>query len=232
MLIDEAQDLDYSVLEELRLLSNLETAKEKILQIVLAGQPELGRSWRARSCASSASASRFRRDCVRCGGPKWRRTSRPACARPAATLGCSPVWRSTVVWRFSRGVPRLLNVACDNALLSAYAAGAERVGWRIMGEAVHDLRAAARPEPHAWRWRMRFGTVLAAALVGSITGIVGSRLLGLSFSRPAAPPPLASVPAAPTEASRDPAGSRALQEPPPVEAKATARASMSRDEGS
>ena len=42
LLIDEAQDLDYSVLEDLRLLSNLETAKEKILQIVLSGQPELG----------------------------------------------------------------------------------------------------------------------------------------------------------------------------------------------
>ena len=42
LLIDEAQDLEYSVLEDLRLLSNLETAKEKILQIVLSGQPELG----------------------------------------------------------------------------------------------------------------------------------------------------------------------------------------------
>src|SRR6185295_10783891 len=42
LLIDEAQDLDFAVLEDLRLLSNLETAKEKILQIVLSGQPELG----------------------------------------------------------------------------------------------------------------------------------------------------------------------------------------------
>src|SRR5439155_6027266 len=42
LLVDEAQDLDYSVMEDLRLLSNLETAKEKILQIVLSGQPELG----------------------------------------------------------------------------------------------------------------------------------------------------------------------------------------------
>ena len=58
LLLDEAQDLDYSVLEDLRLLSNLETAKEKILQIVLSGQPELGQKLGNPGTAPAAPARR------------------------------------------------------------------------------------------------------------------------------------------------------------------------------
>ena len=57
LIIDEAQNLDPQVLEQLRLLTNLETSTRKLLQIILIGQPELRELWPGRSCASWRSAS-------------------------------------------------------------------------------------------------------------------------------------------------------------------------------
>ena len=58
LIIDEAQDLSPELLEQVRLLSNLETDRQKLLQIVLIGQPELERSWTTPACASCGSGSR------------------------------------------------------------------------------------------------------------------------------------------------------------------------------
>jgi type II secretory pathway predicted ATPase ExeA len=58
LVVDEAQNLAPEVLEQVRLLTNLETATQKLLQIILIGQPELRESWTATTCASSRSASR------------------------------------------------------------------------------------------------------------------------------------------------------------------------------
>lgn len=190
VLIDEAQDLAIPVLEELRLLSNIETAKEKILQFVLAGQPEL---------ASMLARPELRQLRQRIAVPaRLRPLRRPevaayVAARLRAAGGDTRLFTRPALyrlWRFSRGVPRLLNVACDNALVSAYAGGAERVGWRIVGEAVRDLRQTEA----ATHWRRRLATVVAAAVVGSILGVGASRLLGASFSRSVAALPAARSP--------------------------------------
>src|SRR6185503_5634219 len=115
VLIDEAQDLSIPVLEELRLLSNLETAKEKILQFVLAGQPEL---------ASMLARPELRQLRQRIAVParlrplKRREVSAYVAARLRAAGGDTRLFTRAALhrlWRFSRGVPRLLNVACDNA---------------------------------------------------------------------------------------------------------------------
>lgn len=193
LLIDEAQDLEFSVLEDLRLLSNLETAKEKILQIVLSGQPELGqklsnpilRQLRQRigincrllplSRDEITEYIRFRLQAAGC--PDLRLFSREA---------------EDQIYHFSRGIPRLVNVVCDNALVIGYALGKKRIGADVITEAAADLlsvelsteesHTAQRPisvsaaqSPAAAqsnRWRARLGVaglVLAAMVVGLLS---------------------------------------------------------------
>ncbi len=150
LLIDEAQDLEFSVLEDLRLLSNLETAKEKILQIVLSGQPELGqklsnpilRQLRQRisincrllplSREEITEYLQFRLQAAGC--PDLKLFSRDAEDR---------------IYHFSRGVPRLVNVVCDNALVIGYALGKKRIGADIIDEAAADLLPVEVSEPES-----------------------------------------------------------------------------------
>jgi general secretion pathway protein A len=217
VLIDEAQDLTIPVLEELRLLSNLETAKEKILQLVLAGQPELEimlarpeiRQLRQRIAVNAHLRPLGRREVqafvaarIAAAGGDERGLFRPAA-----------LYR---LWRFSRGVPRLVNVACDNALVTAYAAGKRAVGWKAMGEAVRDLTPAQVPR----RSRMpifRLGTVTAAAILGAGGAFAVSHLSSASSPAPAvqvaaAPPP---HPVAPP-AAPEPQAVAVVNAPPPV----------------
>jgi general secretion pathway protein A len=183
VLIDEAQDLTIPVLEELRLLSNLETAKEKILQLVLAGQPEfdallarpeirqlrqrISVSARLRPLARSEVAAYVGARIAAAGGDVRGLFTKPALFR---------------LWWFSGGVPRLVNAACDNALVTAYARGKRTIGWREIGEAMRDLRRQVTWAPS------RFGrlfTMLAAALVGG-----GLALGALALLRDGWPPTL------------------------------------------
>jgi general secretion pathway protein A len=189
VLIDEAQDLPIPVLEELRLLSNLETAKEKILQLVLAGQPEfdalLARP-EIRQLRQRISVRARLRPLAR-AEVKAYVVARIAAAggdgrglfTPAAVLR---------LWWFSGGVPRLVNAACDNALVTAYAGGRRRIGWREIGEARRDLRRQVTWVPHRLTQAV---TLLAAAAIG------GSLMLGgmwLARERPAATVQAAATP--------------------------------------
>lgn len=165
LVIDEAQRLSRQVLEQIRLLSNLETTRSKLLLIVLAGQPELEdtlaahdlRQLRQRITAScrlipftpaETSAYIRHRLVVAADGPPPVFT--------AAAMG--------VVFRFSRGIPRLTNVACDRALLAAYAVSAVRIGRRLARQAVRELQNDA-PAP---RPRRRPSPVLVAAMVAAV----------------------------------------------------------------
>jgi general secretion pathway protein A len=165
VLIDEAQDLTIPVLEELRLLSNLETAKEKILQLVLAGQPEfdalLARP-EIRQLRQRISVSARLRPLARSEVQAYvaaRITAAGGDVRGLFTRGA--LFR---LWWFSGGVPRLVNAACDNALVTAYARGKRTIGWREIGEAMRDLRRQVTWAPSRWRG---LGTMVAAALVGA-----------------------------------------------------------------
>ncbi|GIW39891.1 MAG: hypothetical protein KatS3mg076_0468 [Candidatus Binatia bacterium] len=143
LLIDEAQDLDVSVLEDLRLLSNLETAKEKILQIVLAGQPEL-----AEKLGDPALRQLRQRIAVHCRlYPLSRSEVAEYIQCRLAAAGCADRGIFTPeaeeeIWRFSRGIPRLVNVICDNALVIGYALGKKRIDAAIAREAAADLLEA------------------------------------------------------------------------------------------
>jgi len=139
LLIDEAQDLDSGVLESLRLLSNLETARDKILQIVLCGQPEL-----ARRLAQPNLRQLKQRIAVRCRLEPLRRAEIPdyVATRTRIAGAAHPIFDEScmqAIWDFSGGIPRLVNMACDNALLVAYAVGKRQVDAEVLDEVVHDL---------------------------------------------------------------------------------------------
>jgi len=142
LLVDEAQDLDYSVLEDLRLLSNLETSKEKILQIVLAGQPELGQK------LSNPGLRQLRqRVAVNCRlMPLTREELTEYIQSRLSSAGCSdPRLFSREaeerVFEISAGIPRIVNVVCDNALVIGYAMGKKRISADVIDEASADLIA-------------------------------------------------------------------------------------------
>jgi len=139
LLIDEAQDLETEVLESLRLLSNLETAKDKILQIVLSGQPEL-----AQRLAQPNLRQLKQRIAVRCRiEPLGRHELADYIAARLSVAGGRPDLFAAAtldpIWEFARGIPRLINTVCDNALLVGYALGRQTIDAQVVAEVVSDL---------------------------------------------------------------------------------------------
>ena len=140
LIIDEAQDLTEELLEQVRLLSNLETDNRKLLQIVLLGQPEL------RDRLNSPRLRQLRqRITVRFHLPPLSRyevtqyiqhrlyvsgaNGEPRFTRPA-------VWR---LCRYTQGIPRLVNAVCDKALLAGFVNQRERIDYRMVGQAIREL---------------------------------------------------------------------------------------------
>lgn len=204
LLIDEAQDLDQVALEDLRLLSNLETAKEKILQIVLSGQPELGQK-----LGSPGLRQLRQRVAINCRLLPLTREeiSEYIQARLSAAGGADPKLftrdAEDRIYEISMGIPRLVNVVCDNSLVIGYALGKRRIGAEVVTEAAADLLTMEPPQevadtvdapiavsapPRSRRWS-QLG-VVAVVLVAIIVGLlsVGRSLL----QRPDTPPVIAN----------------------------------------
>jgi general secretion pathway protein A len=147
LLVDEAQDLSDEVLEELRLLSNFETDKDKLIQIVLMGQPELDER-----LDQPGLRQLKQRVGIRCRlAPLGPHEIIPYMNHRLKTVGYEgkelfdrdAVERITL---YSKGIPRLINVICDNALLIAYAASKRKVSAEMVEEVARDLQLGA-PRP-------------------------------------------------------------------------------------
>ena len=128
LVIDEAQDLSLEVLEQIRLLSNLETDKQKLLQILLAGQPEL-----KRILARHDMRQLRQRILVTAEVKPLSRTDlaqyvhhRLTCAGGTSRIGFSGV-ALFVIHRLSRGIPRIVNQLCDKSMLSAFTRSSNEV---------------------------------------------------------------------------------------------------------
>jgi general secretion pathway protein A len=140
-LIDEAQNLSDEVLEDLRLLSNLETDREKLLQIVLVGQPELearldqpGLRQLKQRVAVQCRLEPLRDEEV---GPYIDFRLRVAGYEGKGLFHPDAVQQ---IARYSKGIPRLMNIICDNALLTAYAGSKKIVSADMIKEVARDLR--------------------------------------------------------------------------------------------
>ena len=150
LLVDEAQNLSKKVLELIRLLSNLETRKEKLLQIILVGQPELsdildshelrqlGQRITLRYHLSPLTAKesveyiQYRIDIAsRKSGLKFDR----AAYRP--------------IFKYSRGIPRLINITCDRVLLTAFGLSKYRITGKIARNSIKELKSRGAPKHFA-----------------------------------------------------------------------------------
>jgi general secretion pathway protein A len=143
LIVDEAQLLSWELLEEIRLLTNLETSQQKLLQIVLVGQPELDQK-----LDSPHLRQLKQRVGLRCRleplsldelrGYIHRRLELAGANSHGATIFADGAIES--VHRFSRGIPRLINTLCENALVSGYARQCNQVTPEIIQEIAADFR--------------------------------------------------------------------------------------------
>src|SRR5262245_17456163 len=147
LLIDEAQNLSDDLLEDLRLLSNLETDRAKLIQIVLMGQPELERKleqpklWQLKQRVAvrsrlaplrSDEVSSYINSRLQTVGYKGKELFDPGSIEKIAL--------------YSKGIPRLINAICDNALLIAYATSQTKISAKIVDEVARDLQLLGSPQ--------------------------------------------------------------------------------------
>jgi len=140
-IVDEAQNLDSRSMENLRLLSNLETHKHKLVQIVLSGQPELDAKLsdpKLRQLAQRISLKRYINPLSEkeTYGYIQHRLKVAHYEGPSLFNGKA----QKLVWNYSGGVPRNINIVCDNALLIGYGLKNKRINEAIVKEAITDLR--------------------------------------------------------------------------------------------
>jgi general secretion pathway protein A len=141
LVIDEAQSLPHDLLEEVRLLANFETATEKLLPVVLAGQPEL-----AARLEHEELRQLKQRVALRCdlAALDIHETAAYVSGRVAIAGGdCAAIFtREAVqtVFERSRGIPRTISVICDNALVTGFAAGVKPIGSNLVLEVCRDFR--------------------------------------------------------------------------------------------
>jgi general secretion pathway protein A len=169
LFVDEAQQMPVETLERMRVLSNLETGKEKLLQIVLSGQPEL-----------EAKLARHELRQLHQRIAVWARlrplTRKEACGYIDHRLGRvqygnTPVFNKAAlrrIVRHARGVPRVINMVCENALVIGYGRQCRPIGRRVVREVIREQRRNAR----RGLWRN-----LRSAL-GSLWPFGRNRLLG------------------------------------------------------
>ena len=143
LIVDEAHHLSVDTLEEIRLLTNLETTTEKLLQIVLVGQPELDEKLDSVSLRQLKQriALRAQLEPLNVNETKEyvERRLHVAGANSSATV-LFPAETIAAVYRHSRGIPRLINTICENALLTAYTRQMRSVTPEIIDGVVKDFR--------------------------------------------------------------------------------------------
>jgi general secretion pathway protein A len=140
LFIDEAQDLDFELLEEVRLLSNLETDQRKLLQIVLLGQPELREKLDERRLRQLRQRITVRYHLKPLTRPEMEHYIQHR-LHVAGGNGLPTFNRFALgsIYRYSGGVPRLVNAVCDKALLCGYVTGDDHLTWRHVRRAIREL---------------------------------------------------------------------------------------------
>ncbi|HEY6546648.1 MAG TPA: AAA family ATPase, partial [Vicinamibacteria bacterium] len=203
LLIDEAQDLSPEVLEQIRLISNLETDTQKLIQIVLIGQSELVEMLSRRELRQLAQRVTARYHLA----PLSRQETddyvrhRLAVAGGAGKVSFAPR-ALAAVHGLSGGIPRLINLICDRALLAGYVRGTRLVEAGMVRQAAAEAvapSARSRPELHHY----------AAAIVGGL--VLAGLAYFLAFPRPLAAPGDASG----AGAQAVPAAARSAADPAP-----------------
>jgi general secretion pathway protein A len=206
LIVDEAQTLSPELLEQVRLLTNLETAKQKLLQIILIGQPELRELLERPEMRQIAQriTGRYHLE------PLRREDARAYVSHRLRVAGAQRevFTRGAVnaLYRHSRGIPRLINVIADRALLAAYTQDRHDVSSKLVGKAAAEVFGVRRRT--SW-WPAATAAAGIAAVVFGVTNIgeapgpAAAPADGASFLA-ASPAPTTGVtlpPASPTPAA-------------------------------
>ena len=141
LIVDEAQNLSNRVLEEVRLLSGVETTKEKVLRIILAGQPELNDKLNAPELTQLAQRVRLRFHLTALSKPE----TRNYIEHRLEVAGCQgrQIFESAtfeLIYLYTGGVPRLVNTLCDTAMMSAFGRDSNVVAVADVEAAVKELQ--------------------------------------------------------------------------------------------
>jgi general secretion pathway protein A len=171
LVIDEAQNLSAEVLEQLRLLTNLETSERKLLQIILIGQPEL-RTMLARPELEQLAQRVIARYHL---GPLSEPETGAYVAHRLAVAGAAagtvnspfPPALTPLIQTLTHGVPRRINLLCDRALLGAYVENSPQVTRPILKKAAAEVFAGEPPAPRRLRMPLVAGGVLAAVAISA-----------------------------------------------------------------
>lgn len=164
VIIDEAQNLSFDVLEQLRLLTNLETNERKLVRIMLLGQPEL---------ETMLSRPEFKQVEQRITArytlhPLDRDETDAYVSHRLAVAGCrKPIFSARVINKLyakTQGIPRLINILCDRAMLGAYVESRHKVTTRILNKATQEVQGRSAQQ----RWFLKGSFVLTSSLIGAV----------------------------------------------------------------
>jgi len=210
LIVDEAQNLSIESLEQVRLLTNLETPTQKLLQIILLGQPELREILDRPELRQLAQRITARYHLTPLDSTETEtyvrhRMAVAGCARiPFSRLGLKALYQR------SGGIPRLVNVIADRALMAGFALEQDSIGERLVDRAADETLPG-----HARYWLRRYGRLGAAALLVVAAGA------GIWWTMQRPPPathfvpatPAIAAPAAPTDAEADRLATRLAGKP-------------------
>jgi general secretion pathway protein A len=165
LIIDEAQNLNKDVLEQLRLLSNLETTTSKLIQIILVGQPELGEmldSHELRQLGQRITLSCYLTPL----SPKETREYIEHRLQVASTKAEVRFTRGALraIYRYSGGIPRLINISCDRALLTAYGLNRKKITGPIARASIRELSARGDVKRLTLQRRRRLSLSMGAVI--------------------------------------------------------------------
>lgn len=167
LILDEAQNMDAQTMEELRMLSNINSEKDLVLQIILVGQPELRAMLRRPELEQFAQriAADYYLEPLNA-----QETKDYIYHRLSVVGGDSSMFSAEaceLVYRYTRGVPRLINVLCDNALVYGFAEQKKIIDGGIMADVVHDRRERALVSDKAQQRNQPAESVRSASRVES-----------------------------------------------------------------
>src|SRR5579862_6028683 len=141
LIIDEAQNLSYRVLEEIRMLSGIETTKEKVLRIILAGQPELNDKLNSKELVQLTQRVRLRFHLAALSAPETNSYIEHR-LEVAGSQGRRIFAEDTypAIYKYTGGVPRLINTLCDTCMMAAFGRDGESVAMEDLESAVKELQ--------------------------------------------------------------------------------------------
>ena len=172
LLIDEAQNLNRNVLEQLRLLSNLETNRDKLLQIILVGQPELAEilnSHALRQVGQRITLSYQLRPLTLTECKEYIHYRIGIAAQKTPIKFDRSAYRQ--IYKYSKGIPRLINIVCDRALLTAFVLNQFKITTRIAKESIKELASRGRVKNYGLstgKWVLMSLSFLSIVFLGVI----------------------------------------------------------------